>query len=684
MVMIKNAAPQANLLGIRDASGRPPQVVPELLPTHLPHVFIYAERGPLTPQLVVGDSAVRTYGAKSFDYRGPYANHQTVLFNTLNERANACFVQRIRPTDAPGPATIRLSLDLLKDSIPEYVRNLDGSVKLDELGKPIPTGETVEGYIGKWVIGVVSDGMGQARPVAGTQVSQAGEQSTLYPWWDLEVSSFGAHGNLKGMRLWAPNTRSAIPVDEDTIADQMAYLYRIQFVERPDEKSVANVLQTKFGEQYVDFSFKEGAINRRVDTELFVDEVVLQAYQDLDRPGEAPLYGPFGGSHVYHDQIDEVLQSIFELEVQYGNLPSDEEAKHMINVLSATDHDGNPYHSFIVKSPVDGGILFTEQSTHYAAGGGDGTMSFELFDELVRNQMANYGDLPGYDFLNTAVYPTSVYYDTGFTIETKKALLTAIGRRKDVAVVLSTQDVSDRPNTASEESSMAIALRTAARMYPESEIYGTKTCRAIVVGQCGYLINSKYKGLLPLTIELAAKCAEYMGASNGIWKSGYGFDIDPMNRVSMFRDVNVPFKPSAVRNRDWDNGLVWAQSYDRRSLFFPGIQTVYDDDSSVLNSAMNMFIAIELQKVAERTWRRLTGVSSLTAGQFIERSNEIIEEQVAARFDNRVIVEAETFYTGADENRGYSWSCNIHMYANNMKTVGNFTIVAHRREDYEA
>lgn len=686
MVTIKNASPQAYLLGIQDVSGRGEQVQPEVLPTHLPHVFIYAEKGPLEPVVGTGDALLRTFGSKLFDYRGPYANHQTVLLDHLNSEGNLTMVQRLQPEDAAPPATLAFSLDLLEETLPEYERNSDGTLRLNSQGMPIATGNTIPGYRGKWVVHPmdVPGQLGQSNPSAGTMVNGQGEQSVLYPMFEFEVNDFGNRGNLLGIRLWAPNTRSSVPVDEDVVLDQLAYIYRLQFVERPDTKSSPKVIQSKFGEQFINFGLKEGVVNRRVDMDLFADDVVLQSYHDPDRE-DVPLFGPFGSMHVYYDNLDTVLGLVFGNEAPYGNFPIDADARHMINLLSATDVNGNPYHTYQVLGPVDGGILFNEFSTHYAVGGSDGTMDFQSFDELVRHQMVNYGDLE-INFLNSAVYPHSVFYDTGFSIDTKKAILTAIGRRKDVYAVLSTQDVSDRQNTIAEESSMAVALRAAARMYPESEIYGTPTCRAVVIGQSGYLANSKYKHLMPLTLEFAVKCARYMGAGNRIWDSERPLDLDPHNRVRLFRSdtVNCPFKPVTVRNRDWDNGLVWAQSYDRRSLFFPAYQTVYDDDTSVLNSAVNMIIAVELEKVADRAWRRLTGISSLTAEQFLDRSDRLIREMVENLFDGRVIVEPETYYTSMDEQRGYSWACKIHMYANNMKTVGVFTVVAHRREDYEA
>ncbi|MNL25729.1 hypothetical protein D3C87_1472180 [compost metagenome] len=249
--------------------------------------------------------------------------------------------------------------------------------------------------------------------------------------------------------------------------------------------------------------------------------------------------------------------------------------------------------------------------------------------------------------------------------------------------VLSTQDVSAKQNTPSEESSIAISLRTAARMYPESEVFGTPVCRAIVIGHSGYLINSKWTKLTPLTIEFAAKSARYMGAGNGVWKSAQSFSISPANQVTMFRNVNASFKKVDVRSQDWENGLVWVQNYDRRSLFFPAFQTVYDDDSSILNSFFNMAIAVELEKIADRAWRDLTGIDGLTPGQFRARSDRLITQMAAGRFDGRVQIQVETFLTAADTQRGYSWSCNITMYGNNMMTVGTFTIIARRQEDLQ-
>jgi hypothetical protein len=49
-----------------------------------------------------------------------------------------------------------------------------------------------------------------------------------------------------------------------------------------------------------------------------------------------------------------------------------------------------------------------------------------------------------------------------------------------------------------------------------------------------------------------------------------------------------------------------------------------------------------------------------------------------------VAVTADTFYSTQDQKNGYSWSVNITMYGNNMKTVGSATITARRQSELPA
>lgn len=704
---IRNAAPRPILRGIKDESGRTPVLDPELIPTHLPHVFLFTERGETLPQLVSGDKLTTKYGRYSFDFNGPYANHQTMLTQVVNAEGNQLMVQRLVPPGANPAASLRLSVDVSAEMVPTFQRGPDGRFLLNALNQKIPTGDVVEGFNLRWVlsptIGADDDGrlleagdprlqesgidrildtkIGLGAITTGGMTSSDGVQSMLYPILDIAVQSFGDYGNRMGIKLSAPTTRSALATDVELIEDIMAYLYRMEFVERDLVTGTAKTIETLFGERSVDFCFKPNAINKRVEKPLYIDDAILPSYSQEAAGGREEILAPFGDIHVYQSNLEMVLDLVQQKEAPHGYVESSLDHLHTVNIFTGHDWNDIPYETLVIKGPSEDGILFTENSVHYAQGGFDGVLNFETFDSAVRYQLENYGDLEA-KTLDDAMYPQSVIYDTGFSLETKKALYVPMGRRPDLWVVVSTQDVSQPQNTPSEESSLAVALRTAARLYPESVIYGTATCRAITMAHSGYLLNSNYRGLLPLTIEFAQKCSTYMGAGDGFWKNGLGYDMPPNNQVKMFKGLNAEWRKTNVRENDWDAGMVWVQNYNRRSQFFPAVQTVYSDDSSVLNSAVNMMVSVELQKVAQRVWRDLTGISYLTPAQFIERSNRLIEESVRGKFDNRVIIVPETYYTQNDEQRGYSWSCNIHMYAPNMMTVGTFTVIAHRIGDF--
>ena len=131
----------------------------------------------------------------------------------------------------------------------------------------------------------------------------------------------------------------------------------------------------------------------------------------------------------------------------------------------------------------------------------------------------------------------------------------------------------------------------------------------------------------------------------------------------------------------WNNGICWAQYKDRRDQFVPAYQTVYEDDTSVLNAAMNMIIAVDIVKVCRAVWTELVGITDLTDAQFIQRSNDKIAKAVAGKYDGRVTIVPRTYFTEADTKRGFSWSCDVDMYMGNLRTVGSFTVRANRLGD---
>lgn len=679
-VAINSSLPRTIILGFKDNSGTAEVFEEESLPIHLPLIPLFTEWGPADDAVLVGGNGFNSvFGSKSLE-EGKYCTHQTEIANAVLPAANLAFIRRLVPEDA-DVARMRLSIDLVADSIVQYERNADGTYRRNSAGELTPKDTPVAGYRARWVLQAITKtgeeyNFGLGDQAEGELVSSEGAPSTLYPIWDWETRFPGAKGNNIGLRIVAPTLRSNTPLNADLVDEVGAYLYRFSALSRSDAQSTPQVVQTLMGDQYIEFSLKEGVVNKGTNLRYFADQVLVPGYE-YENPAEFTGYGPFSRQHLYKDNLQDVLDLLYAKEKEFGLITATVTPEHTINIFGGLATTGVPYYSFALEGPSDGGLLFSENTSLYAQGGSDGTLSAKAFDDAVAAELETFGSgvVP---YLDSAKYPFSCVYDSGFTLETKK-LFSNVLQRHDAYVVISTQDVGASLNTASEESSIAVALRAHFRSLPESEYYGTSTCRVVIMGHAGKKLDSVFSGNLPFTVAFANKCAEYMGSADGRMVTEKAFDSNPGNIVSGFIRHNATFKPENARNRDWANGLVFAQNFDRQYIFWPGIQTIYDDNTSILNTFFNMAIGCNLTRVGERSWRIHTGDSQKTNLQFLKSVDDYIVEQTTGRYDNRVDITPKSQFTKADEQRGYSWHTDITMAGQGMKTVETLTIIAERR-----
>lgn len=686
---IINAAPAVISLGTQDLSTRVVPRTPESIPQHLPKFYLYAQQGPTTPQLVSGGELFNMYGAKTFDYDSPYANHSTVFINQVNAEGNAVMLQRVVPKDIGPAANIIMWLDVLPTKIRQYERNIDGSIAMDLDGNPIPTNEEADGYTVKWVsthraTPTSMAGFGNKTIIPGDQVDPLTNiQSQRYPMFEIAASSLGEDGNLSGIRLWSPTNANNNSMPVTMMSTQKAYPYFMSIVKKYDKFSTAKPVANLFGEPTLQVVFKENVTDPLTGGQLYIGDHLLSMYQNLTDPLYPQLFGRFGSLHVYQDNIDFLVNKFHEAEVPFINDWSDitinPDSAHLFNFVGGVSSHNVPYYSFAFANAADT-ITLTSYSNVMAKGGFDGTMNDQLFAQLVEEEVVKYLDPNDY-VQEVAVNVESIMYDTGYPLATKLAMCSFVSNRKDTFVVLSTHDVTQRALVASEEYSLAISLRTRLQAFNESDYFGTHVMRGMVIARSGRLRNSQYKKHLPLSLEIAIKSAKYMGAGNGRWKNGYAFDSAPGNIVTEMYDVNVSWTPAIVRNLNWAVGLNWVQNFDRRSLFFPALKTAYADDTSVLNSYFTAMAIAQLNKVAQAAWRNFTGSSGLTNAQLAKQVNDFITAQTINRFDNRFVIVPNAFFTTTDELQGFSWTVPISIYAPNMKTVMQTYVKAWRISD---
>lgn len=693
---IVNAAPMEIKYGVKDNSSGGTVREPEAIPQHLAKFYILAQKGPLTPQLVVGADRTLMYGVETFNELGKFCNHQTVGSNVVNEQANSQILHRIVPKDAGPEPSIIMYLDVLETEVDTYERNQDGSLKRDSLGNLTITGTTA-GYKVKWVNEYHTDitQFGKLTQKAGDQNDVNGNVSTRYPIFELKHSFIGESGNLAGIRLWAPTLMTQSVMPTRLMDKEKAYPYQFAVLRKPDAKTSARVVPTILGDQQLTVSFKPRAMDPSTNNRLYFNDVVISAYENLTDLRYQQVFGEFNSVKLYQNNIDLLLKKFITAEEPFIDASYDftdvEEDKHLFNFVSGITSAGVPYHSFVMVEAPDA-LAFTEYSTVYAAGGSDGSIDdTEAYELQCQAQFYRYID-PADELNDVARNVESVFYDTGFSKDTKEAMAVIQGGRKDVCVFLSTYEAGQVEQTRAQEMALATTLLTRLRAYPESDFFGTPTIRGFITAGSGYLRNREWQTKLPLTFEIMIKNARYMGAGNGMWKAGSfadgtsngAMDGAPGSIVEFMTDTGNSWVPESVRNRFWDVGMNYVLSYDRRAVFFPAIRSVYDDDTSVLTGMYAVFAICTLQKILSAAWREFSGTQRMTGDELARAINSFIEARVKDKFDNRFIIKPRAHQSNVDVRRGYSIAVPVDIGIKNMVTVHRTWIEAYRFNDLES
>lgn len=686
---IVNAAPGVIDLGTEDLSTVQLPSAGDNLPQHLPKFFTWAEKGPVDPLIVVGAERDRFFGTNTFDERGIYATHVTPFMNAVNANGNAAVIQRLIPEDAGPESNILVYLDVLPTKVDRYERNVDGSIKLNAANEPIII-EQIDGYKVKFVstthatIPDLQSSFGQANILPGDQVDAATNvRSQRYPIFEIAATSRGARGNNIGFRLWAPTAKTVMQMPSKLMSKEKAYPYFLSVIERQEGLSTAKVTKTIFGEQNVMVTFKEGSVDPLTDKLVYAGDTFLQSYENTEDLRYDIVIGDFGKFKLYQDNIDYLVEMFHAAEVpfidQFSDFTSASTDAGLFNFVSGLSSYGVAYNSYVfVDAPNT--TRFTEFTNVYLQSGSNGTMTIDTFNAMVKAECLRYLDPNDAVCGDEVANPESTMWDSGFPLDVKYAMLAFMAVRKDTWVVMTTYEAGERVFTPSEEHSTAIAIRTRAQMYPESDYFGTPVMRAFIFSGTAKIRNSRWLGRVPNSYDVLIKVAKYMGAGTGRWKQGKRFTGAPGHIIGSLYDISIPWIPMSVRNRFWDVGLNWVQRYDRRSFFFPAYKSVYDDDTSVLNSMLTVAAIADLNKIAHAVWRDLSGVDNLSNAQLIDRSNGLVAAKVKDRYDNSFVIVPDAHMTEMDALRGYSWTQRIKLYADNMRTVMTTYVQAYRRE----
>lgn len=684
-----NAVPRIVFNGIRDRSRRA-FIRPETTyAQHTPLLRLFTETGP-TETTYVGDSDdgfAGIYGQMSLDPRSKFFNQQSLLALNLLGQGNGFYVKRLKPEDARNPARITVAIDMVRDLVPQTITRLSGfnypNAVSDVSSGPVKAdAKLVEGF--KCRIVLIKDNtteIGTQRVLPGDMVSSIdGTQSVQYPLFELPASFFGKMGNDQGMRIWATNEIDPDGYDAATTGDFATRLFRVQFVELDPGLATPHVIKTKTDDDYVNVSFDEGVYSTMYDKDLGIQSTLIQEYEDDGiESGLTPLFSPFSLIHTYSDNIDTVRDAIWDAEKLVN--PAFQDLVGQIDFLTMTALDGDPYKSVLLEGTLEGGVVFGKNSTVYATGGSDGTTDMANYIKLVDEQNVNFGELDD-QYENVALYQFGFLYDTGLPMSSKYKMMQTLSKRKDLMCMFTTfVEGEEKGLTAGEEASRAQALMTRLKAFPESVLFGTGVCRAMIVLQSGKILGGGYNKRIPQLLDVGMMWAKYAGAGNGILRPGLEMDVSPNNEVTFVKGLNVPFFNARTSANLWTNGATYSTTYDNRRQYYPCLRSVYQDDTSVLLSPVTVNICCVIMRMIHKVHAKFSGNSFLTKEQLVERCDQEILDRTRDLFGGRVDIIPKTEITGTDENNGTSWTCTVTVAANNPRTTMNFFLDTVRRGD---
>lgn len=623
---ITNGFPRPILAGVDDQSTA--QVTYEAITDsqHLPLFLLRTEKGPLDVTIVNAGLFATIYGNASTDVNTSFHNHQT-------EGLKAAF--------RAGNATVAI-----KRIVGTNTKQSEFNIYLDTL----------------------TDSQGQTFYKVNT-VTQNTDPSKYASLIKIKARHVGKWGDDYGISIVPANST----VQMVNRAKYNGFIYELRVFKKDKSSNRKTLVYTNFRDDKVLFCLNQDS-PVSTDNEYYLPNIMRTMFGNDENP-ELSL---FADTIVDGDLL--------------GNL-------HTLLKSQNKTQEANPWDYDILGTA---GLTMAPELVRQLEGGHDGyndedkgyvtnrVSNLQIYDEGVKSYFDSMVD--GHELSDSAKFPISTVYDTGFSMKTKMSLRNILSIRPDVWVGLSTFMVANHytdidgseafeyeSNVPQDEAvNIATRLRTAFMLYPESEVYGTPTMRVILTIQSGIHVLSGYNRRQSILIDLIEKISSYMGAGDGNWKTQFAFDQSPSNELSKWTNVNYTYRSNKLKETCWDFGIVWVENRGTHSLFYPAYQTIYPNDTSTLNNIFTMMGCCYLNKVVHRVWATVTGNGKDPDSLLADKVNTLVEKEVLGKFDNRFKISANTEFTPADKERGYSWTTSISIYSNVTPTVGVYKITTHR------
>lgn len=616
-------APAAILNGIDDKSVRQQPYVQPSLSQHTPLLMLMLKRGSVKPQFIQTDMFGVLYDQTSIEVNSKWHSHQSVLAQIALDTGNANMVIKRIVDENTKTATVCVGTNA--------------------------TGTTV-------------------RTVQIDEVEAELQLNDFVPILQFAAADPGAWGNCVGVQIFkAPDKK------QNVMGAQLdAVVYEAVVTIEDDRTGKHRVLNNIYGEQSTYFTMKPDSVFNNVN--YYFDDIMRKSFIEPEESISRQAYF-----------------SDFKLDaIGVSSLAVNPDAYWKEDILTGVASNGHA--SFRKGVPI------------FAFGGNDGFSDYsESVIENRLDKMRKYEEACALwlstidetnEIVDMAKYPISTLWDSGFTKETKLGFKNLLQYRKDIWLAMATTSVNRyyteddtvyfdyQPKLSNQEAvSLSMYYRSVFSGIPESVAYGTPTVRVTLVGQDGVNRNSTYRKRQTVNNDLFEKVCKYCGSGDGRLNPNYAFDQSDLNVLDNWHDLTMDYLSPPVTDQAWDAGLVYVQNKDTRRKFYPTYQTLYPDDTSVLNNIFTMIACCWITKQHFKAWTMVTGDSKSSNLEVAEKLDQFLNTSMMNSFDGRFRTVSTTEYTGTDIANGFSFTTETVIYSNMSKHTASFKIIAHRMSD---
>lgn len=655
------------IINVDDQSSYDGSIVFEQMPLHVPHFFIRAASGtPNVPMYYDEWNAVtRSLGKETFDRLTPYFTRDSLFVEECFKQQPG-FITRLVPDDSMT-ATALVEANVFEDvDIVQYERDSFGGFKLDESGAPIPMlDETNQPITNKGIkIKFTSRTIDPETESKVTTIKPRehvmdGKNVTTFPIVACTDIAPGEPGNRKGFRLYYDYSVQQV----DRLEANKALTFSFTPLNRDYSSDIPIPVRNRWNQVYSEFMLKPNQVDNKIMMKISWDDVLENNYVQ-NKASELPF-----NIHFFTDYIKLIGEKIVAVESDDNVYLTD---PWLVDIFSAKDLDGNPYYNFVLDN--GNGVMYLNKNYNiYLSGGDDGDTSSEAFQDLMR-QFLECKTYP--KIKDSARYPITHLYDTGFSIKTKESMLAFLGYRRDVRVELTTQDCDNELNNEQEDLSTGLYLRNRALLQVESSLYGTDCFRCGIYCHAGTINDSTYKSFIPATLDILKKRCYFQ---KGTYISGEPKGL-PYSEINIFKSLNWVAFDEDNKQLFWDTGLNYVQHYDRVSLHWPDLRTVYTNDTSVLSETTYADAIVYAKHVIRRTWAIFTGRTD-PAKELFAAIEKVMSDALQKIFNTRYPFTVRAWRNEEEQKLGFVTHITLIVEGRNGNRVHDIDLIC-TREGY--